>query len=55
MNNWFVIIGLLIVAFILAIWSMRDLRSAGEVLKMINKGKIKGAIVFFKDKIVHLS
>lgn len=51
----FVIAALLLVSFILALISMRDLKLPEEVKKILKKNKIKGAIIFFKEKIVHYS
>jgi len=44
---------LFIIAFVMALLSMSDVHFADEVRKTIQKRKIKGSIVFFKDKITH--
>ena len=50
-----VILALLGVAFLLAVRSMKDVGFARELGKTIQKRKMKGTIVFFKNKIVHYS
>lgn len=44
---------LLIISFFLALRSMKDLKFSDEIGKVIRKSKIKGTIVFFKDKVRH--
>ncbi len=41
-----------IISFILALRSMRDFGLPNEVKKMISEKKIKGTIIFLKNKIV---
>lgn len=50
-----VIIGILILAlsFVFAVWSMKDMRYGEEIKKLLAQKTIKGAILFFKNKIVH--
>lgn len=45
----------LVVSFILALFSMRDWQFVDELKRILKKKKIKGAIVFFKNKTVHYS
>jgi hypothetical protein len=51
----YTIILLLIGAFLLAFRSMKDIGFSRELEQTIKKRKMKGTIVFFKDKIVHYS
>lgn len=44
---------LLIISLLLAAVSMRDVGYGREIARSIRKHKIKGTIVFFKDKIKH--
>jgi hypothetical protein len=41
------------ISFILALLSMKDLGFPDELKKILNRKKIKGAVVFFKNKIIH--
>ena len=43
------------VSFILALRSMSDFNLSKEILKFINQRKIKGTIIFLKNKIIHYS
>jgi len=43
------------ISFGFALRSMKDLGFSQELEKAIKKGKMKGTIVFFKNKIVHYS
>lgn len=49
------IIVLLIVSFVVALRSMKDFDTPPEVRKLLPLKKIKGSIVFFKNKIDHYS
>jgi len=42
-----------IIAFLLSSWSMRDFNVPVEIKRMIFAKKLKGTIVFFKDKVSH--
>ncbi len=44
---------LFIVSLFLAIRSMKDVGFSQEIERSIRKNKIKGTIVFFKDRIKH--
>ncbi|HEX7543165.1 MAG TPA: hypothetical protein VF385_03730 [Patescibacteria group bacterium] len=44
---------ILILAFVLALTSMKDFNVPSEINRLIQGKKVKGKIVFFKDKIVH--
>lgn len=47
------IIGVL--SFILALRSMKDFDSTHEMMSLLHMEKMRGTIVFFKDKIEHYS
>lgn len=47
--------GLLILSFIIALRSMKDLEIPEEIRRMIASRKIKGTILFLKNKITHYS
>lgn len=51
----FIFILLFVIAFILALRSMKDLNVPDEIKKMLRIRKLKGTIVFLKDKITHYS
>jgi len=55
MNITFVSIILLVISLILAFRSMKDLDFSKEIEKMLHRHKMKGTIVFFKDKIEHFT
>lgn len=44
---------ILILAFVLALTSMKDFDVPSEINRLIQGKKVKGKIVFFKNKIVH--
>lgn len=46
---YFIII--FIISFILSFYSMRDFQLPIEIKKILKERKIKGKIIFFKDKI----
>ena len=46
---------IIILSFILALRSLRDLSNKKEGARMVNRRKTTGTIVFFKDKTVHYS
>lgn len=46
---------ILFFSFILALLSMKDLGFADELRKILDRKKIRGTIVFFKNKIIHYS
>ncbi|NTU73367.1 hypothetical protein HGB07_04330 [Candidatus Roizmanbacteria bacterium] len=46
---------LIIVAFALALHSMKDLNVPPEIAKLIRSKKVRGTIVFFKNKVHHYS
>ena len=50
-----VIAVILVISFLLALRSMKDLKFSDEIEKILHKKKIQGAIVFFKDKIQHFN
>lgn len=39
----------------MALWSMRDFKMPDEIEKILMRRKIKGTIVFLKDKVKHYS
>jgi len=43
----------LIIYFILALRSMKDFDMPNEIKKLLQNQKIRGTIIFLKDKIVH--
>lgn len=53
MNIAVVFLLIFVISLIMAIVSMGDIHFADQVRKNIQKRKIKGTIVFFKDKITH--
>lgn len=55
MNLTLVIPVIVILSFVLALLSMRDFKLPEELKNILSQKKIKGAIVFFKEKIVHYS
>ncbi len=44
---------LFLISFLLALRSMRDFRLPAELQHMLNARKVKGTIVFLRNKIVH--
>lgn len=46
---------ILVISFIMALWSMRDFKMPDEIQKLLMRRKIKGTIVFLKDKVKHYS
>jgi len=44
---------ILVLAFIVALRSMKDFNVPDEINRLIQGKKMKGKIVFFKNKIVH--
>ncbi|MCR4277162.1 MAG: hypothetical protein NUV87_03470 [Candidatus Roizmanbacteria bacterium] len=44
---------ILIVSFILALSSMKDFNVPSEINHLIQGKKVRGKIVFFKNKVVH--
>jgi len=55
MNIYLISILLFLVSFSLAIWSMRDFSIPTEISKLLKIKRLKGTIVFFRDKIEHYS
>lgn len=55
MFTFIAIIVILILSIILTFRSMRDFNIPAEVRKLLKIRKIKGTIVFLKDKIKHYS
>lgn len=53
MEMSFAIVIIVTMSFVLALRSMKDLKFSKEIEKILHKKKIKGTIVFFKDKIQH--
>lgn len=52
-NLVLVISVIFILSFILSLLSMKDLDFADELKKVLEKEKIKGVLVFFRNKIIH--
>ncbi|EKE13599.1 MAG: hypothetical protein ACD_12C00893G0003 [uncultured bacterium] len=50
---FFTFIIILIFAFILAFHSMKDFNVPGEINRLVQGKKVRGKIVFFKNKVVH--
>lgn len=48
---WF--LAIFVFSFFLALRSMRDFNIPKEIKQLITAGKIKGSIIFFKDKTRH--
>jgi len=44
---------ILVLSFILALFSMKDFNVPSEINHLIQGKKVRGKIVFFKNKIVH--
>lgn len=44
---------ILLISFILALRSLKELRVPHEVQKLIRKGKTSGVILFLREKIIH--
>lgn len=44
---------ILFLSFILALYSMRDFQIPYEIKQLITSKKIKGTIIFLKEKIIH--
>lgn len=53
MTDGLIIFILFIIAFFLALKSTTDLDFGSTIENLIHRSKIKGSIVFFKDKVVH--
>jgi len=53
MSFLLIILTILVLSFILALFSMKDLGFAEELKRMLDRKKIRGTIVFFKNKIIH--
>lgn len=51
----FVLLLILVLAFILALKSMKDFDVPGEIKKMISARKMKGTIILTKKKAIHYS
>jgi hypothetical protein len=51
----FIFLLLLILSFLLALRSMKDLDVPVEIERLVRSRKIKGSIVFLKNKIKHYS
>lgn len=47
---WIIIPILLVISFIMALRSMKDFHLPDEINKIISSRKMRGSIVFFKDK-----
>ncbi len=50
-----ILVILFLVSFVLAWISMKDFHIPKEIRKMLSMRKMKGSIVFFKDKVEHYS
>jgi hypothetical protein len=44
---------ILIISFILALHSMKDFNIPNEISRLIQSKKVRGKIIFFKNKVVH--
>ncbi|KKP61378.1 MAG: hypothetical protein UR56_C0014G0011 [Candidatus Roizmanbacteria bacterium GW2011_GWC2_34_23] len=52
-NMLFTFILILSLSFIVALRSMKDFNVPGEITRIVQGKKLKGKIVFFKNKVVH--
>ncbi|KKQ01454.1 MAG: hypothetical protein US11_C0008G0011 [Candidatus Roizmanbacteria bacterium GW2011_GWA2_36_23] len=52
-NIYYIFIAILIVSFLLALRSMKDFQLPKELQYLLSVKRIKGTIVFFKNKTVH--
>ncbi len=50
-----ILAGIFIVSFLLALGSMKDFHAPSEIMRMISMKKVRGSIVFFKNKVQHYS
>ena len=50
---FFTFIIIFIVAFVLALRSMKDFNVPAEINRLVQGKKVQGKIVFFKNKVVH--
>jgi len=50
---FFTFIIIFIVAFVLALRSMKDFNVPAEINRLVQGKKVRGKIVFFKNKVVH--
>lgn len=55
MNLFLTIFVIFIISFIFALFSMRDLGFDKEIKKILTRKKIKGTVIFLKNKIIHYS
>jgi ABC-type transport system involved in multi-copper enzyme maturation permease subunit len=53
MSFLIIILIILIFSFILSFLSMRDLGFAEELKKILDRKRIRGTIIFFKNRIIH--
>lgn len=53
MSIFWTIFILFIIAFVLALFSMKDLRYGQVMQKILTKKTIRGTILFMKKKIIH--
>jgi len=44
---------ILVFSFILALFSMKDFNAPSDLIKLIQWKKIKGTIIFFRNKVTH--
>ncbi len=49
----YIFLFILLLAFVFALLSMKDFDVPNEINRLIQGKKVKGKIVFFKNKIVH--
>lgn len=49
----YIFIIIFILSFFIALWSMKDFKLPSEFKNFLLTRKIKGTIVFLKDKIIH--
>ena len=50
-----VFFAIFLISFILALWSMSDFNLPKEIFRLIDQKRIKGTIIFLKNKIIHYS
>lgn len=50
-----VIVLLLLISFLMALRSMKDFETPKEIARMLSLKKMRGTIVFMKDKVTHYS
>lgn len=50
-----ILVILIILSFMLALYSMKDFQLPKEISRLIDSRRIRGTILFFKDRVEHYS